>query len=274
MVAVPVTIDEVSTSGVLKQSIPLPTNQSGPQLACTLTGDTFAHEGFISVAADGSFAMFGCYNATPGSLTYRSNAARVIARIFPNGTVDTSMYMTDQNFPNVFVSVVAMSLTSGYWISTAVYVTNNPTLGGSATATPAAPIATTGVRYLAPGATTSAEVYNVFPVRALSLWNGQLFVAVGFAYAFARWTHHSLTAGQNYVQKPWIGSGGDADYEWGQLGAPGFPIPTSAATSVAFQTYEVDWPYCVCQGTYVNPSLWFGVDCGYLNDLNVWSIGA
>jgi hypothetical protein len=76
-----------------------------------------------------------------------------------------------------------------------------------------------------------------------------------------------------YVQKPWIGAGGDADYEWGQLGAPGFQIPTASAASVTFQSYGVDWPYCVCQGSFVNAQTWFGVDCGYLNDLNVWSVG-
>ena len=62
------------------------------------------------MAGDGSHAMFGCYNATPGSLTFESTAARVIARLFVNGTIDTSLYASDLTFPNVFVSVLLRDL--------------------------------------------------------------------------------------------------------------------------------------------------------------------
>src|SRR4051812_13578655 len=93
----------------VRQSIALPTVTRGNQHACTLTGEVFAHEGWGSVSIDGkvfmlgSFesywlfarvstvvhfsALAGCYDAPVGRPGFTSNASRIIARIYPNGTV-------------------------------------------------------------------------------------------------------------------------------------------------------------------------------------------
>ncbi len=71
--AVPVWVDEIvispnrflSTIGpsplatVVRQSIPMPIYSSGTQRACTLTADTFTHEGWSFVSTDGKVFMFG-----------------------------------------------------------------------------------------------------------------------------------------------------------------------------------------------------------------------
>jgi hypothetical protein len=73
-VAVPVWVDEIvisanrfqSTVGpspgvgsVVRQSIPMPIYSTGTQRACTLTADTYTHEGWGALSTDGKVFMFG-----------------------------------------------------------------------------------------------------------------------------------------------------------------------------------------------------------------------
>jgi hypothetical protein len=62
--AVPVFIDEITfgttaSSGAIRQSIPLPTSASGSQLACSLSGSQYAHEGFGAISANGQVFTVG-----------------------------------------------------------------------------------------------------------------------------------------------------------------------------------------------------------------------
>jgi hypothetical protein len=58
----------------------------GSNNPCTLTASAYAKEGFLSVSADGSTLVFGCYAALPNTQTYSGATARVVARVYPNGT--------------------------------------------------------------------------------------------------------------------------------------------------------------------------------------------
>jgi hypothetical protein len=81
----PVVVHEMTLSGAIRRTISLPYIQLGNQLGCTLSGSTSVQEGFGSISADGTTFHFMCYNASIGSPTFQSSAARVIARIFANG---------------------------------------------------------------------------------------------------------------------------------------------------------------------------------------------
>jgi hypothetical protein len=171
-------------AGQLKRTIPFPTTQSGNQMACTLTAHSAAHEGFASISADGKVLLVGCYNLPVGStLTYQSSAQRVIARLFGNVSIDTSIYLTDAlQSPSVFTSVVSTDGISQFWVSGSQYTGSD-----TGTVTPQPAGASGGVRF-STGGTTSVSIYNQYAVNALTLFNGNLYVA-----------------------KPWSNGGGDAD---------------------------------------------------------------
>jgi hypothetical protein len=59
--AVPVYVDSYSVSGYLLGTIAMPTIAVGNQLACTLTGSTYAHEGFGAASLDGNYFVFGTH---------------------------------------------------------------------------------------------------------------------------------------------------------------------------------------------------------------------
>lgn len=98
--AAPIFLDEYTTTGLLVQSIPLPTSTSGSNRAITVRGSATS-EGYLNVSTNGLYLLLTGYDATVGTptlLTEGSPAAttnRVIARIDLGATVDTSTALTD-----------------------------------------------------------------------------------------------------------------------------------------------------------------------------------
>jgi hypothetical protein len=74
--------------GVINQ-YPVPTVNAGSQLACTLSQDGQA--GLASLSANGAVGVVGCINVATGVSPVPTPATFVVARLLPNGTVDTSI---------------------------------------------------------------------------------------------------------------------------------------------------------------------------------------
>lgn len=87
----PVFVDEFTPTGVLVQSIPLPTVASGPNVAAIANG-TATSEGFLTMAANGSALMMAGYNRPLGgtgavSGTNAVDVPRSIVRVGLDGSV-------------------------------------------------------------------------------------------------------------------------------------------------------------------------------------------
>ncbi len=98
--AVPIFLDEYTTTGTLVQSVPLPTVASGTNRAITVRGSATS-EAYLNVSTNGVYLLLAGYDVAPGSpglLTEGSPAVttnRVIARIDLAGGIDTSTALTD-----------------------------------------------------------------------------------------------------------------------------------------------------------------------------------
>ena len=71
---VPAFIDEINAeSGILVQSVPLPTDTSingdgSTNYRCTLPGGALGGEGYLQTTTDGYALTFGCYDGAPGQI--------------------------------------------------------------------------------------------------------------------------------------------------------------------------------------------------------------
>jgi hypothetical protein len=125
-------IDEYSPSGVLVQSIPLPTAPNGTDKPLTASG-TATSEGELTDSVDGQYLMATGYDAAPGiasiASTTSASVPRVVARIDGQGNVDTTTALTDAdsaNNPRTAVSTDGSTI----WVGGANGV-NATTLGSS-----------------------------------------------------------------------------------------------------------------------------------------------
>src|SRR5262245_21110772 len=96
---VAVFLDEYSPSGTLVQSVAMPTTASGTQKQL-ISGGTATAEGLMTRSADGNYLVMMGYARDlggTGSLASTSPAtvARVVGRVFADGTIDTSTALTD-----------------------------------------------------------------------------------------------------------------------------------------------------------------------------------
>jgi hypothetical protein len=206
--------------------------------------------------------QLGCYNAPVGSpLPFGGPAERVIARVFADAAVDTSIYLRDAlQAPALFASVVSTDGLTAFYVAGATFqgtsaFTPTPVIGLGATA---------GVRYTtgvpAGGVTgqpaESVQLYNAAPVTSLLLLGGtQLFVAKPWVEASSSNTGDggstSGAKGQADVA--------DAEYCFGQLGAwDADALPTDAATAVPdFASFAMLAPIQVwaCVVTSLTPHL-------------------
>jgi hypothetical protein len=123
----------------------------------------------------------GCYDAPVGYPTFSSSARRVIARIFANGTYDTSMSFPHL-FPsaNVITSVVSTDGVSQFWVSGSPYQSLN---GGSPS--PSAPgqaAADSGVFYLDNTGAAPFPIYHkLLPVTSLTISTDTLYLTKGYS---------------------------------------------------------------------------------------------
>ncbi len=156
--ATPVFLDEYTTSGVLVQTVTLPTAAAGANRALTLSG-TATTEGALQLSADGAYLSLIGYDTAPGTASVTSSSAatinRVVARVAADGSVDTSTALGDAHTGASPRGAVSADGTS-FW-----------TTGGSG-----------GVRVAGFGATTSTQL-NAAPtnVRVPGIADGQLFAS-------------------------------------------------------------------------------------------------
>lgn len=148
--AAPVFLEEYTTSGVLVQTIPMPTAASGSNHAFTLPGDTTLNCNPRLSFDRQCFVLVG-YDAPPGTPAVASTSSslvrRVIARIGMDGSIDTSTGLSDAYSGGEIYSVATSDGTQ-FWMA------------GS---TDAASAGTGGVRYTTRGSGTSTQITNQIP---------------------------------------------------------------------------------------------------------------
>ncbi|HEX3129654.1 MAG TPA: ExeM/NucH family extracellular endonuclease [Thermoanaerobaculia bacterium] len=183
-------LDEYTTAGVLVQSIPVPTTTVGAQRRLVCSGSATT-EGFLTRSSDGQYIVFSGYDAALGTASIATSSPatvpRVIGRLAPNGTLDTSTALTDAmngGNPRSAASTNGTDL----WISG-----TSPTAGSS------------GLRYATLGATTSTNVVaSPTNLRVLGIFGGQLYVSsgAGTIHLATVGTGTPTTAGQSLTALP------------------------------------------------------------------------
>lgn len=158
--AVPVFLEEYTTTGAFVQRLALPTTNSGGNHAITGSFNSAA-EGALTLSQDGRYLMYAGYNAAPGTLTVPSTPStttpRVVARIDGSGSIDTSTLLTDAYSAGSPRSVASTDGTN-FW------------LGGSG--------ANAGVRYSTLGSAGSQQLTNApTTVRNVNLFDDRLYVS-------------------------------------------------------------------------------------------------
>lgn len=157
--ATAVFLDEYTPAGVLVQTIPLPTVQSGANRRLTASGSATS-EGLMTRSADGHFLVFGGYDAALGTAsvpgTTASTVNRVVGRVNASGLVDTTTALSDAFSTNNIRGVSTLDGTS-FWLT------------GSSD----------GVRYVALlGANTSSVISNTNTnLRAANIFGNQLYIS-------------------------------------------------------------------------------------------------
>jgi hypothetical protein len=194
------------SSGSVRQSIGLPQTPYNKHRACTLTASVSAKEGYATLSSDGKVFMFGCYDVPVGQ-PLNSTANRVIARIFPNGTFDTSLYFNDSyQPPNIFSSVASLDGVSGFWTTGGPQLSMIPASPGFSQANVGA---TNGLHFVTagtPGAST--PLYYAYALNSLTLFGGTIYGT------------------KNVLCCP----GGNAPYTFGSFGNSSIPPGTSLRT--------------------------------------------
>ncbi|MEA2709295.1 MAG: hypothetical protein QOF78_1896 [Phycisphaerales bacterium] len=155
--ATAVSVLEMTTSGGLVQTIPMPTAAGGGNNPYTASGTQ--SEQHITLTTNGQYLTLGGYNAIPGTATpaNTSTIGRIIARIpLATGLPDTSTSLTDfgTGANNNLRSVVSVDGVQFY-----------------------ATTANAGIRYVngtGPGVTTSVQLNNLNS-RNANIFAGQLY---------------------------------------------------------------------------------------------------
>ena len=158
--AAAVFLDEYTTTGVLVQSIALPTSTSGANRRLVASGSATT-EGFLTRSTDGQYLIVPGYDAAVGTAsisgTTSATANRVIGRVGSNGSIDTTTALTDAISGGSARSAASTNGTD-LWIS-------GTSSGG-------------GVRYTTFGATTSTSLATTpTNLRALGIFAGQLYAS-------------------------------------------------------------------------------------------------
>lgn len=189
--ATAVFLDEINTTGAVgsvAQSIAMPTAASGINKRLTASG-TSATDGLLNRTVDARYLLATGYEAAVGTagITGTTSAAnpRVVARIFADGSVDSSTALNDAASATNFRSAASIDGTA-FWVT-----------GGAGTA----------VRYATYGSTTSTQLFTTpSNFRFLSIVGGQLYVSSGagsFRLATVG-TGTPTTAGQALTNLPGV----------------------------------------------------------------------
>lgn len=159
--ATAVFLDEYLPNGTLVQSIALPTTVSGSNRRVVASG-TAGSDGLLNRSVDGRYLLATGYEAAIGTAsitsTLSASNARVVARIYADGTINSSTALADAASGTNFRSAASLD-GSAFWVT-----------GGTGTA----------VRYAALGATTSTQLFTTpSNFRFVNIAGGQLYVSTG-----------------------------------------------------------------------------------------------
>ena len=215
---------EYTPAGTLVQTIALPSTATLPQRALTASGTSTSELG-LTRSADGRYLILTGYDAAPGlaSITGTASSAtpRVIGRIAPDGSFDTSTAIGDAFSATSIRSAASADGTSFY------------ALGGNS-----------GVRYLpfANAATGTTVQLNTSPTntRVVNIFDGNLYITSGSGTNIGVnqvGTGLPTTSGQTVALLPGLPAGG--------IGSPYAFYFADLSSSVA----GVDVVYVVYDGT-------------------------
>lgn len=152
-------LEEYTPSGLLVQTLPMPTSTSGANRRLTISGSATT-EGTLTLSANGQYLTIGGYDADVGTAavgtTTSANVNRVLGRIDSAGSIDTTT--TTTAFSGNSIRSVVSNDGSQFWAS-----------GGNG-----------GAQYASTlGGTTSTQVNNSGATnnRQLNIFGGQLYIA-------------------------------------------------------------------------------------------------
>ena len=196
--ATSVFLDEYSTSGVLVQSIAMPTSIIGSNKMLTSSG-TATSEGGLTLSTDGNFIVLTGYNAAAGTAAIASTTsaatARTVGVVGMNGVANTTTALTDFSSGNNPRSVASTNGTD-LWVA-----------GGAG-----------GVRYTTLGNTTSTQLSTtVANIRQVEIFGGQLYASDSSGTAVRLGTVGAglpTTAGQTITNLPGFATGTGSPYSF------------------------------------------------------------
>ena len=235
---------EYTPAGALVQTIALPTTATLPQRALTASGTSTSELG-LTRSADGRFLVLTGYDAAPGlaSITGTASAttARVIGRIAPDGSFDTSTAIGDTFSATSIRSAASADGTAFY------------ALGGNG-----------GVRYLPfanPASATTVQL-NTAPTntRVVSIFGGNLYITSGSGTNIGVnqvGTGLPTTSGQPVTLLPGLPAGGTgspygvyfADLSSSVAGVDVLYVADDAAATSGIQKYSLVGGSWVANGT-------------------------
>ncbi|HEY0312920.1 MAG TPA: hypothetical protein VGC56_10550 [Allosphingosinicella sp.] len=195
--ATQVFLDEYTPAGVLVQSIPLPTADSGSNQMLTAAGNS-GTEGLLTLSADSHYLILTGYDAAVGTAsvagTTSTIASRVIGRVDASGNIDTSTTLGSA-FSSGNIRGATSSDGTHFWADGSV----------------------TGVVTTTLGSTSSTVVSSsTVNLRGIDIFDGQLYVSSssGSLRLGTVGSGEPTTSGQTITQLPGIpltnGSGNTA----------------------------------------------------------------
>lgn len=198
--ATEVFLDEYTPSGMLVQSISLPTSVSGMNRILTASGNAPSELGMTS-SADGRYLVLTGYSAAPGTPAVASSSStditRVIGLIAADGSFDTST-STGSAFSAINIRAAATADGTSFY-----------SVGGNS-----------GVQYQVLGSAMATRL-NTTPVniRSINIANGNLYVS---------------TASSPYIGLSQVGTGLPGTAGQAATVLPGFPAATAGASPYGF----------------------------------------
>ncbi len=208
--AAPVFLDEYTITGVLVQSVALPTAVSGSNHALTLSGSA-GSEGSLVLSANGQYLSFAGYDAAPGLVKVSSDSVtnRTIGYVGANGIVNTS---TGINAGSAYVKNNIRGA-----------VTNNGTsfwCAGTGSGS------TAGMWYLSAGSFTSSAIQvssTENNIRVANIFGGQLYTSSGAG------AYHGVNA---------VGSGMPVTTGQTMTNLPGMPGADTTSSTYGFWLFD------------------------------------
>ena len=241
---------EYTPAGTLVQTIALPTTATLPQRALTASGTSTSELG-LTRSADGRYLILTGYDAAPGlaSITGTASSAtpRVIGRISPDGSFDTSTAIGDAFSATSIRSAASADGSSFY------------ALGGNS-----------GVRYLpfANAATGTTVQLNTSPTntRVVNIFDGNLYITSGSGTNIGVnqvGTGLPTTSGQTVALLPGLPAGGTgspysfffADLSSSVAGVDVVYVADNGATTGGIQKYSLVGGSWVSNGTIAGATL-------------------